>query len=48
MQQESGVTKVVKKNVKRKVRKLRGYSESDTDDDEYNGALVRVDKMIKK
>lgn len=48
MQQEKFVTKVVKKKVKRKVRKLRGYSDSDTDDDEYDGELVRIDKMKYK
>ncbi|KAG8040819.1 hypothetical protein G9C98_001807 [Cotesia typhae] len=46
--QEKFVTKVVKKKVKRKVRKLRGYSDSDTDDDEYDGELVRIDKMTYK
>ena len=34
------ITRVVKKEVKKKVRKLRGYSDSDTDDDEFEDDLV--------
>lgn len=30
--------------MKKKVRKLRGYSDSDTDDDEFDDGLVRVRK----
>ncbi|XP_028982680.1 moesin/ezrin/radixin homolog 1 isoform X3 [Diachasma alloeum] len=39
---ESALTRVVKKEVKRKVRKLRGCSDSDSDDDEYDGELSGV------
>lgn len=35
------ITRVVKKEVKKKVRRLRGCSDSDTDDDEYEDDLVR-------
>lgn len=40
MQPESMIARMVKKEVKKKVRKLKGYSDSDTDDDEYDGSLV--------
>lgn len=43
-QPESAIARVVKKEVKKKVRKLRGYSDSDTDDDEFDDGLVRVRK----
>lgn len=33
---------MVKKEVKKKVRKLKGYSDSDTDDDEFDDGLVSV------
>ncbi|XP_043266441.1 moesin/ezrin/radixin homolog 1 isoform X2 [Venturia canescens] len=36
---ESAITRVVKKEVKKKVRKLRGCSDSDSDDDEYDDDL---------
>lgn len=39
-QPESAITRVVKKEVKKKVRKLRGCSDSDSDDDEYDDDLV--------
>jgi len=44
MQPESAIARVVKKEVKKKVRKLRGYSDSDTDDDEFDDGLVRARK----
>lgn len=40
MQPESMIARMVKKEVKKKVRKFKGYSDSDTDDDEYDGSLV--------
>ena len=39
-QPENAITRVVKKEVKKKVRKLRGRSDSDTDDDEFEDDLV--------
>lgn len=44
MQPESAIARVVKKEVKKKVRKLRGYSDSDTDDNEFDDGLVRSRK----
>ncbi|EGI68594.1 Moesin/ezrin/radixin-like protein 1 [Acromyrmex echinatior] len=43
---ESAIARVVKKEVKKKVRKLRGYSDSDTDDDEFDGLVMNQE--VKK
>lgn len=40
MQPENAIARLVKKEVKKKVRKLRGCSDSDTDDDEFEDDLV--------
>lgn len=47
-QPENAITRVVKKEVKKKVRKLRGRSDSDTDDDEFEDDLVSNGKRFSQ